>query len=303
MRLDARGQCERVMTSLGTMFMLALPCASAAAQGVSPVAARRQPVPIRAVTREEAIAIALATSTRHTIARSDSASAAAQLVSARQYENPTLSTSYTSAAPQAHVLLDIPVDWPGQRAPRIAAARAQLGAATIRLNLADALLAVDTDTAYTRAQVLLAQSRLFASTAHDTDSLVTLVRVRRDAGDASDLDVEIATVAAGQSANVATIASTSAAAALLRVQALLGLSPDSIQITLTDTIELTVLRPPSFTDNVALQKEGQPLPVAAAELDVRAAEEQAALERRRRFAAPTLTVGVEAINPRNLRTP
>jgi len=276
------------------MFASALPVAVTRAQ---PAASAIPHAPTRSITRDEAIAIAVATSTRHTIARSDSAAAAAQLRGARQYENPMLSSSYTGAAPQVHVLVDIPVDWPGQRTPRIDAARAQLKAAVVRLDLADGLVAFDTDTSYTRAQVLLAQSRLYATTARDADTLVTLARVRRDAGDASDLDVELATLAAGQSANGATTAMASAATALLRVQLLMGLSVDSLQITLADTIVLTAERVLSAMAVPRTISSGQPLPVAAAVLDVRAAQEQAALERRRRFAAPTVTLGVEAINP------
>ncbi len=251
----------------------------------------------RGVTRAEAVASALSHSTRHTIARLDSTTAFAQLRTAQQYENPVLATSYTEAAPQAHVTLDVPVDWPRQRAPRIAAARALLGATTVRLGLADALLAFDTDTAYTRAQALDAQARLLALTSRDADSLVTLVRVRRDAGDASDLDVEIATVAAGQSANLAVTAFASSTASLLRLQLLMGISPDTMRVALADSIDWSASMVPVARSLSPSTGTGQPLPVAAAVLDVRAAEEQARLERRRRLAAPSITVGVEAINP------
>ncbi|WP_411279148.1 TolC family protein [Gemmatimonas sp.] len=249
------------------------------------------------VTRAEAVASALTTSTRHTLARLDSASAFAQWSGARQYENPSLATSYSGAAPQAHFMLDVPIDWPGQRASRIAASRALLGAATVRLWLADALLAFDTDTAYTRGQALDAQARLLVLTAHDADSLVTLVRVRRDAGDASDLDVEIATVAAAQSANIALTALAGAASATLRVQLLMGISPESLLIALADSIEWTPSRLSDARRMPRVTGAGQAVSVAAATLDVRAAAEQERLERRRRLGSPAITVGVEAINP------
>ncbi len=252
---------------------------------------------VRMVTRAEAIASALSKSPRHTLARLDSVSAFAQLRTARQYENPMLATSYTEAAPQAHVTLDVPIDLPRQREPRIAAARALLGAMTVRLGLADALLAFDTDTAYTRAQTLDAQARLLALTARDADSLVILVRIRRDAGDASDLDVEIATVAAGQSANLAVTAYASSAASLLRLQLLMGISPESMRIALPDSIDRSAVDVPVASPTSNSMGIGQALPVAAAALDVRAAEEQTRLERRRRFGAPAITVGVEATNP------
>ena len=251
---------------------------------------------VRLVTRAEAVASALAKSTRHTLARLDSASAFAQWSAARQFDNPSFATSYSGAAPQAHFMLDVPLDWPGRRAPRIAAARALLGAATVRLGLADALLAFDTDITYTRAQALDAQARLLALTAHDADSLVTLVRIRRDAGDASDLDVEIATVAAGQGANLAVAAFASLASALLRLQFLMGISPDWMRITLADSIDWNANSLPAVSQPPVLTGIGQALPVAAATLDVRAAAAQERLERRRRLGSPTITVGVEAIN-------
>lgn len=282
-----------------TTFTLSLSLLSlgpAAAAQSAPPSAPSSAVP-QPFTRAEAIASALEQSTRHTIARVDVATASAQLSGARQFENPVLSSSYSGSAPQAHVTLDIPFDWPGLRAPRIAAARAQLGAATVRLRLADVLLAFDTDTTYTRAQTLEAQARLLVSTARDADSLLALVRLRRDAGDASDLDVEIANVSAGQLANTALSASASATAAILRLQLLIGVSPDSTRIVLADTIALAATVIPSLPAAVDAPAAGVALPVAAATLDVRAAEEQARLERRKRIGAPALALGVETINP------
>ncbi len=277
----------------GVSLIVALVCPmtpSATLVAQAPVFARPN---AQAISRAEAVAIALASSTRHTLARADVASATAQLSVARQYENPALTTSYSGSAPQAHVTLDVPIDWPGLRAPRVAAARAQLGAATVRLTLADVLLAFETDTAYTRAQALTAQADLLVATARDADSLLVLARVRRDAGDASDLDVEIATLSAGQLANAASVVSTNAATALLRLQRIMGVSADTVQFVLADTMGLTA-RTPVVPPDVTT---GVPLAVAAADLDVRAAEALARLERRRSVGAPSLTLGVEAVNP------
>ena len=277
----------------GVSLIVALVCTmtpSATLVAQAPVLTRPN---TQAISRAEAVAIALASSTRHTLARADVASATAQLSVARQYENPALTTSYSGSAPQAHVTLDVPIDWPGLRAPRMAAARAQLGAATVRLTLADVLLAFETDTAYTRAQALTAQADLLVVTARDADSLLVLARVRRDAGDASDLDVEIATLSAGQLANAASVVSTNAATALLRLQRTMGVSADSVQFVLADTMGLSA-RTPVVPPDVAT---GVPLSVAAADLDVRAAEALARLERRRSVGAPSLSLGVEAVNP------
>ncbi len=265
--------------------------------GVPAVAGAQSAPPVRVVTRAQAVAIALYTSTRHTLAGLDSAAALAQLNAARQYANPLLTSSYSGAAPQAHFTVDVPVDWPGQRAPRIAAANAQLQAATVRVELTDALLAFDTDTAYTRALALDAQARLLALTAHDADSLVNLVRIRRDAGDASDLDVDIAMVAAGQSANIAVTAMANAVSSTLRLQLLMGISPDSLHVALADSLDVHASTALTPTVLPAASELDQALPVVAASLDVRAAAELGRLERRRRLGSPSIMVGVETRNP------
>ena len=105
--LPAVRACASSITALGFAFTIS---ATAAAQ-VSPT----RPEITRAVTRAEAVASALATSTRHTFARADVASASAQLSVARQYENPALTTAYSASAPQVHVTLDVPFDWPSVR--------------------------------------------------------------------------------------------------------------------------------------------------------------------------------------------
>ena len=94
-----------------------------------------------AVTRDAAITSARATP-RARVAVADSMLAAASLALARQYENPALGLNYTTDAPQTHVTLDMPFDWPGRRSPRIAAARALLDAATVRLAQARAAIAL-----------------------------------------------------------------------------------------------------------------------------------------------------------------
>ena len=264
-----------------------------------------QGVPPHAFTRVEAVATAIMQSTRHTIARVDVASASAQLSTVKQFENPTMSTMYSVSAPRAHVTLDVPMDWPGIRHARIAAARAQFAAATVRLELADVLLAFATDTAYTRAQTLDAQARLLAVTSREADSLLALVRIRRDAGDASNLDVEIAAVAAGQFANRAVSALASATAAILRLQLLMSVSPDSVRVVLADTIAFAVMGASALTSgpadspvvSLAVSTTGTTLPVAVAALDLRAAEALVQLEHRRRIGAPSIALGVEAINP------
>ena len=61
----------------------------------------------------------------------------------------------------------------------------------------------DVEVAYTLALAAQERARVSRRTADDADSLLMMARARRDAGDASELDVLLATMAAGQLANSA----------------------------------------------------------------------------------------------------
>src|SRR6185503_12449505 len=83
-----------------------------------------------------------------------------------------------------------------------------------------------------------ARARLTQRTARDADSLVVLATVRRDAGDASELDVQLAMVFAGQAANIAATDSLNALSALLAVQTAMGQPADTVRIALADSLAL-----------------------------------------------------------------
>ena len=246
----------------------------------------------RAVTRAQAVAGAVANGPRLAIARADSAAGGALLALARQFENPALGLTYSKAVPQQHVLFNVPLDYPWLRDARIGSARAGLGAATFRFAFEREAVAFDADTTYTRALASSARARLSQRTALDADSLLRIAKLRRDAGDASELDVQLALVNAGQLANAAALDSIEAISGALAVQAAMGLGADSSTIVLADSLQVT--SPGEFASPGGA---GKPLLVAAAEADARAAELTLALERRRRFAAPALSVGVEAQDP------
>ncbi len=260
-----------------------------------------RPVP---VTQASVTATALAQSPRVRIAHADSALADAALQLAQQFENPVLSASYTKDAPQAHLALGVPIDLARERRPRIASAQAQLLAATVRMQLVLQEIALDADTTFLRAQAREARARLSARTSRDADSLAILARLRRDAGDASDLDVEVAIVFAGQSANTASTDSAAAITALLAMQTVMGLNPDSLRIVLADTLSTAAADAPAMLSLVPLASDNAPgvgatTPplVAAAQLDERSAEQSVRLEQARRLAAPSLLVGIDTWNP------
>ena len=175
-----------------------------------------------ALTREAAIASAIERGGRLRLAVADTATAFAQWRVARTFENPVLSAQYTKSAPQYHVTLDLPFDYPWLRGTRVAAAEATRAAARYRYAFERAAVALDADTTYTRAIAAQEKLRLSRRNAADADSLRRIAVARREAGDASDLDVELATVSAGQQANVAAADSLTWISALLDLQTVIG---------------------------------------------------------------------------------
>ena len=282
-------------------------------------------VPVRAqepVTRAEAARAALASGTRIALARADSAAALARLLTAHALPNPTLAAMYSTAVPQKHVTLDIPVFgalW--TRGARVAQAKASARAARLLYSSERVAALVEVDTTYTRALAANARFRLSRQTARDADSLRAMAVSRRDAGDASDLDVDLATVVAGQQLNVTANDSLSYMNALLTVQTLMGLPADSVAIVLADSLVLTsrdtiierrtlegggmvIGVPPAIATPATPGGAGAspatvgPIPgVAAAEAALRAAEFGVALQRRSVFALPSVNVGVEWGDP------
>ena len=252
------------------------------------------------VTRREAIGAALAAGPRVALARADSAAARARLVTARALGNPTLAASYSKSAPQQHLTVEIPLDAPWTRGARVSAARAAMRAAELRMLSEHAAVIVEADTTYPAALAAEARFRLARQTARDADSLRVLTARRRDAGDASELDVDLATVAAGQQANGASNDSLSFMSTLLALQSLMGLSADSVAIVLTDS-----LRPAGgAADTLLATFAGAALPrapippsVRSAEASLQAAELAIVRERRSVLGLPAVTVGVEHGDP------
>jgi cobalt-zinc-cadmium efflux system outer membrane protein len=243
----------------------------------------------RAVTRADVVAAALARGPRIVFARADSTAARAGLAIARQFENPALALSYTKDAPQQHVLMSVPLDYSWLRNVRVGAAASALGAARYRFEFEHAAVTFEAETAYTNALAAARRAGYSRGTARDADSVLTLARIRRDAGDGSELDLQLATVSLGQLANAAARDSVDAVTALLTVQALMGLSADAPSIALADTLEAGV--------STVEAAPGTPLLVAAAEEDLRQAEQALTLEQRLLFAAPALALGWDKQSP------
>jgi outer membrane protein, heavy metal efflux system len=244
------------------------------------------------VSRVAAISSALQRGPRTAIARADSALAWAELMRARRYENPLLSLSYSKDTPQHHVALEAPLDFLWLRNPRVSVARAALDAATARYELERQTIVYEADTTYTQAVAAAARAQLSRSTARDADSLLILARIRHDAGDGSELDVELAALNAGQAQNMAELDSLEAVVTMLAVRNVMGIEPASEPIIIADTLDA-----PPRIPGVA---SGIPLPIAAANADLRAADLSIALERRQRYGLPTITAGFDRHDPGGL---
>jgi len=254
----------------------------------------------RAVTRRDAIAASLSAGARVALARADSAAARARLLTARALANPSLAASYSKSAPQKHLALEIPLDAPWTRRARIGAAGAGVRAAELRMLSEHAAAIVDADTTYTTALAAEARFRLSRQTAREADSIRVLTMRQRDAGDASELDVDLATVTTGQQANVASNDSLAYMRVLLTLQTLMGIPADSVAIVLADSLRPanavadTVLA--AFT-GVALPLAPAPPSVRSAEASLHAAELAIVRERRSVLGLPALSVGVEFGDP------
>lgn len=249
------------------------------------VPASGQTVPL---SRADAVRTALDRGAQLGVARADTAVASAQLFTARAYPNPTLNASYSKAVPTHHVTADFPIDFPMLRNLRVRAAQAGVQAAQLRYQLARATIALDADTTYTHALAARERVALSRRTALDADSLLHMVERRRDAGDASDMDVELARVNAGQEANTAAADSLTMISSLLDLQAVLGMTADHLEVRATDSLTA----PPS-----APAPGATTLNEAAANLSLESASLSAQLQHRSLWSQLVITGGFEQGDP------
>ena len=241
------------------------------------------------VTRADAVAAALARGGRLAIAVADTSVAHAGLVAARMRQNPALAASYSKSTPQLHFSLELPIDLPGLRNARIGSAAAGLRASGYRYRFERAAAALDADTTYTRALAAAAHARLSSRNAMVADTLLAMAIARRDAGDASELEVELARVNAGQEHNLAIADSVDLTGALIDLQAAMGVIDPEPAIMTADTLTLP--------DSSSFSLRGTALQIAAGLEAVASAEKNMQAERRSVFGSPSLMGGFETRDP------
>jgi len=249
------------------------------------VARSQQPV-----TREQAIESAVVRGARSAVARADTLVAAAQLITARSWENPSLAASYSKDLPNYHAIVDFPLDITGLRGTRVRAAQASRLASQYRFEFERAAAALDADTSYTRALAALERVRLSRRNARDADSLRRMAVIRRDAGDASELDVLLAAVNAGQAANLAIADSVTLISSIFDLQTVMGLDTTRIAIVPSDSLTMPPTTPPNAVPEAAL-------PIAAARQALSAADLSVRLQRRSLFTPFSLQAGVDWGDP------
>src|SRR4051812_37650422 len=176
------------------------------------------------MSRQQAVDSALTRGGRLAAAIADTAAASSRIIAARAFENPAFNATYSKSAPQLHFTVDVPIPVPGLRSARISSAQAGLRSATYRLRYEKAAIGLAADTAYTRVIAAAAKARLTARNALVADTLVQMTIVRRNAGDASELEVEMARVNAGQQHNLAIADSVELAGAIVDLQSVMGLT-------------------------------------------------------------------------------
>lgn len=249
------------------------------------------------VTRDAAVAAALSGGVVAARARLDLAATRASFAIARGWSNPALSVAYTQSAPRLHATLDLPLDLPWFRGLRVRAARATADAMGLGSALTMAVVRYETEVSYAGALAARSRARLSQLTSRDADSLLALARLQREAGDASDLDVELAAMNAAQRASQAISDSLAADAALVELQLRMGVPAPAPYIVLADSL-------PSLLEDTATAgiartpgSSGQPLRLRSAQALLHSRELELRLARRRSAIAPSLQVGVEGRDP------
>ena len=242
------------------------------------------------VTRQQAIESAIVRGARSAVARADTLVGSALLLTARSWDNPSLAATYSKSPPKYHAIVDLPLDITGARGTRIRAAQASRLASQYRFEFERAAAALDADTSYTRALAALERVRLSRRNARDADSLRRMAAIRRDAGDASELDVLLATLNAGQAANLAIADSVTLISAIFDLQTVMGLDTARIAIVPSDSLTMPPLTAPNAITDVSL-------PIAAARQALSAADLSVRVQRRSLFTPFSLQAGVEWGDP------
>jgi cobalt-zinc-cadmium efflux system outer membrane protein len=243
----------------------------------------------RRISLDDALAAARAAGPALRVARADSAAGAARLLSASAFPNPSLTLGYSKSPPPYHIEIEQPFEFPWLRRSRMAAARLHAEAAAIGTDIASARLRYDVEAAYASASVASAIASLSAQNARDADELVRIAVARRDAGDAADLDVDLARVFDAGQHRTASVDSLAAVVATLELQSAMGIAGTAVEVVPSDTFIATPIgttrATAAATPSLALQQADLESQAAAAALST--------ARRSSRFSEIAIRAGVE----------
>jgi cobalt-zinc-cadmium efflux system outer membrane protein len=242
---------------------------------------------ITPLSRAVAVQTALERGARLGVPAADTAVARAALITARTLPNPNFSAGYSKSVPQYHFGVDIPFSLPYRRSLAERSATYALQASEARYLLARVSVVLDADTMYTHALAAREHLALSRRAALDADSILHMAERRRDAGDASELDVTLARVAAGQQENIASADSLTYFSVVLDLEATLGIATPTGRIEPTDSL----VDPPGAAEpSLTLNEAAANLSVASAAFAVRH-------EHRSIWSTPSLSLGFEYGDP------
>lgn len=263
-------------------------CLGSFLAGAGSAAAQQAPPPVP-LSLGQALERAASGSPWLEAAGADSAAADAGLRQARAYPNPELSLEYTRDIPRNHVSLDLPLDLPWLRGPRIRGARALAAAGTLGVDVARAELRYQVEAAYGAAAGGLALRRLSEQALEDGREMLRIAEAQEASGDAARLDVAVARIALGELEHGMLLDSLAALDAVTALQSLLGMGQDRVLVELTDSLKDVPL-PGDEGPRAPLRLEGADSVVVAGRSGL-------SLARRSRFPSPAVGFGFERGDP------
>jgi cobalt-zinc-cadmium efflux system outer membrane protein len=252
------------------------------------------------LSANDAVAIAL---WNNTALQSDLANlevSRADLVEAGQFRNPNFSVLFPVGPKPFELLVAWPIEELWQRKPRIRSAQSNLEAVSTGLVQNGLDLIRNVRVAHTDLWFAEARSRIFQESAELRARIATFTERRRDAGDATGLDVSLAQSDAQYAAESARIAVADIEIARSRLRHLLGMKLGEPLLSAgSERTQRAAL--PRLEDLMETAVSSRP-DLRAAELFVNARAEKAKWERSQVLALMAPTVSVKEIGSEGVRT-
>ena len=187
----------------------------------------------RALTSDQAVAVALILNPELRAARRELGVAEGELVSAGLLSNPTISLGWLHVqgitTDFASGLIELGADWvpprPGELDARKSLARARIDQVSAEVSAAEWRVATEVRTAHLRVQIAEEQLRLAEGLLKLQQRVRQFIRDKRALGDATDLDASFAEVECASALQGRALSAADVESARLQLNTLLGLPP------------------------------------------------------------------------------